>query len=376
MATKARKTAKRAKKRAAGKTVAKKPAAKKATRRAAPPSDEPLTLEEAQAIARSARPARTVRRAVAKAAPTDAAVAKEQHALESERDRERKRRETEYRDVMKLLERNGVRKSAPAAKGRRKAVRRAPAVANPLRIMAEGDSWFEYPVPFFGGGIIPRLEKRLGVPILNLAGAGDEVRFMLGVAQRKRLVRAFQEGSPAGGAWDVVLFSGGGNDITDNPMALWIRDYVLAQPPAKLIHQQRFDAALAMVRAGYEDLITLRNQLSPNTHLVFHGYDFAFPSGKGICGKGPWLKPTFDLRGFPTTNTDAFHVVKTMLQQFLAMLNSVAAAANVSVVATQGTLAPQLASWHNELHPSDAGFDKIAEKFQQHLKQKFAGRVP
>ena len=69
-------------------------------------------------------------------------------------------------------------------------------------------------------------------------------------------------------------------------------------------------------------------------------------------------------------------IVKTMLQQFLAMLNSVAAAANVSVVATQGTLAPQLASWHNELHPSDAGFDKIAEKFQQHLQQKFAGRVP
>jgi hypothetical protein len=26
----------------------------------------------------------------------------------------------------------------------------------PLQIFAEADSWFDYPVPFFGGGIIPR----------------------------------------------------------------------------------------------------------------------------------------------------------------------------------------------------------------------------
>jgi hypothetical protein len=54
----------------------------------------------------------------------------------------------------------------------------------PLQIFAEADSWFDYPVPFFGGGIIPRLENRLGVPILNLAKAGDEVRCMLGVEER------------------------------------------------------------------------------------------------------------------------------------------------------------------------------------------------
>ena len=70
-------------------------------------------------------------------------------------------------------------------------------------------------------------------------------------------------------------------------------------PPAGLIHQPRFDAALALVRAGYEDLIALRDQLSPTTHLVFHGYDFAIPDGRGICHLGPWLKPTFDLRKFP-----------------------------------------------------------------------------
>src|SRR5262245_33238350 len=49
-------------------------------------------------------------------------------------------------------------------------------------------------------------------------------------------------------------------------MALWIKDWDSAVPPAGQIHQPRFDTALALVRAGYEDLIALRDELSPGTH--------------------------------------------------------------------------------------------------------------
>ena len=48
---------------------------------------------------------------------------------------------------------------------------------------------------------------------------------MLGVEERKLLTEQLRNGCPAGGPWDVLLFSGGGNDIVDNPMALWIRDW-------------------------------------------------------------------------------------------------------------------------------------------------------
>jgi hypothetical protein len=157
----------------------------------------------------------------------------------------------------------------------------------PLQIFAEGDSWFDYPYPFFGGGIVPRLENRLGVPILNLAKAGDEVRYMLGVEERTLLAKQLSKGCPAGGPWDVLLFSEGGNDIVDNPMALWVKDWNPALPPASHIHQPRFNTALALVRAGYEDLIELRDKLSPGTRLVFQGYDFAIPDGRGVCRFGP-----------------------------------------------------------------------------------------
>ena len=193
-------------------------------------------------------------------------------------------------------------------------------------------------MPFFGGGIIPRLEDRLGVPILNLAKAGDEVRYMLGVKERKLLIQQFTKGCPAGGPWDALLFSGGGNDIVDNPMALWIRDFNAGVPPTALIHQARFDAALALVRAGYEDLIALRDALSPQTHLFFHGYDFAIPDGRGVCFLGPWLKPTFDLRGFPSQGA-AFDVMKVMLTAVRGDARH-AGRADVTFINGQGTLTP------------------------------------
>jgi hypothetical protein len=355
-----------------------KKAARKAVARAkAAPATGPVTLDEARALAEAKQPklaARAVRKTAAPPA-SPAAVGAEREKLREERREERARRVREYKATMAIMKRRGARrprpKAAKAADGEPTA--KGGGSFDPLQIFAEGDSWYDYPVPFFGGGIIPRLEDRLGVPILNLAKAGDEVRYMLGVEEREVLAEHLTDGSPVGGSWDVLLFSGGGNDIVDNPMALWVRDFNPAIPPAAHIHQARFDAALALVRAGYEDLISLRDKISPTTHLVFHGYDFAIPDGRGICGFGPWLKPTFDLRKFPT-RAAMEAVVKAMLEQFAVMLTSLAGP-TVTFINTQGTLVPQPSSWHNELHPARAGFGKFADAFQLKLKALFPDRV-
>jgi hypothetical protein len=335
----------------------------------------PVTLAEARALARAKRPKFAVRAMRKDAVPpaSPAAVGAEREKLEKERRAEIANRIREYEATMAIMKRRGARR--PRAKSAAKP-KPAPTGGSfaPLQIFAEGDSWFHYPAPFFGGGIIPRLEDRLGVPILSLAKAGDEVRYMLGVEERTLLTEQLSRGCPAGGPWDVLLFSGGGNDIVENPMALWIKDWNPAVRPAKHIHQARFDSALALVRAGYEDLITLRDKLSPSTHLVFQGYDFAIPDGRGICHLGPWLKPTFDLRNFPT-RAAAQEVVKAMLRRFAAMLKSLAALPRVTFINGQGTLAPQTSSWHNELHPTRAGFEKFADIFYRELKKLFPDRV-
>jgi hypothetical protein len=338
-----------------------------------------VTLEEARALARAKRPSLAAMAAKESVVPSTSpqAVGAEREKLRRERQQEFARRAQEYKDTMEIMKSRGARQPRGRRKGREALTAdttpddRAFA---PLQIFAEGDSWFEYPVPFFGGGIIPRLEERLGVPILNLAKAGDEVRYMLGVEERKLLIEQLRNGSPAGGPWDVLLFSGGGNDVVDNPMALWIKDWDPALPPAAHIHTTRFATVLSLVRAGFEDLIAVRDQLSPTTHVVFHGYDFAIPDGRGFCKYGPWLKPTFDLRGFPN-RAAAQETVKAMLTQFAAMLTSLAAPPNVTFINAQGTLTPQPSSWHNELHPTKAGFNKFADIFHRQLKALFPARV-
>ena len=341
------------------------------------PDTGPVTLEEARALAAAKQPRlalRAVRKTTAPPA-SPAAVGAERKKLKKEQRDERARRVREYKATMEIMKKRGARRARPKAL---KADGGEPTAEGggsfaPLQIFAEGDSWFEYPVPFFGGSIIPRLEHRLGVPILNLAKAGDEVRYMLGVEERAVLTKHLTDGCPAGGPWDVLLFSGGGNDIVGNPMALWISNWNPAMPPADHIKKARFEAALALVRAAYEDLIAVRDSLSPGTHLVFQGYDFAIPDGRGVCNLGPWLKPTFDLCKFPTLAAGRA-VVRAMLEQFAAMLTSLAGP-KVTFINGQGTLAPQTSSWHNELHPAKAGFETFADVFQQKLKVLFPDRV-
>jgi hypothetical protein len=332
-----------------------------------------VTLAQARALATGRAPTTRGARAASAPAAAPATVGLARRTLERQQREERRRRIKEYKATLAVMKKRGVKGLTPARSVARAG--RASVAATPLQVFAEGDSWFEYPVPFFGGGIIPRLEDLLGVPVLNLAKAGDEVRYMLGVEERKILIEQFTQGCPAGGTWDAMLFSGGGNDIVDNPMVLWIRNFNATLPPEALIHQGRLDAALSLVRAGYEDLIGLRDSLSPQTHLFFHGYDFAIPDGRGICHLGPWLKPTFDLRGFPNENA-RFAVMKILLARFASLLQGLETShEKVTFINGQGTLAPKPSSWHNELHPAKKGFEAFAALFHQRIKAVFPNRV-
>ncbi|MBM3563163.1 MAG: hypothetical protein FJX48_08435 [Alphaproteobacteria bacterium] len=350
------------------KKVARSTVGKAATARASiiPPTKGPVTLDEARALAQAKQqPARiAARRAGIAPAVSPEKIGRARRQVKTERDAEIARREREYKAVMSIMKRRGGRAAATAQ------------TFVPLQICAEGDSWFKYP-PFLSGGIIPRLERLVGVPILDLAKAGDEVRYMLGVKERTELIHRLRRGSPAGGPWDALLFSGGGNDVVDDPMALWVKDWNPATPPAAHLHEARFNNVLALVRAGYEDLIDIRDKFSPTTHLIFHGYDLAIPDGRDVCGLfGPWLKPTFDLKRFPSLAARQA-VVDAMLERFAAMLTQLTdtAGRKVTFINGQGTLPREKNSWHNELHPSDGGFDVFARIFHRKLNELFPGRV-
>ena len=238
-----------------------------------------------------------------------------------------------------------------------------------LRVLAEGDSWFDY--PFEGGAIPKRLQESTDIRLLNLAHAGDEAREMLGVEQRIRLETNLADPSLQ---FDALLFSGGGNDLIGNPFCLWLRKKEAGMKPADALDPVRLRDALDIVEMAYRDLVKIREEKRNRCVLFVHGYDFPEPTGKPVCGLGPWLKPSLDYRGW-TDPMEAFEIVKALLRTFDALLQKLAVEFRDFVyIRTQGTLNPKT-EWANEIHPNRTGFGKITAEFRAALEQQFPGRI-
>jgi hypothetical protein len=243
---------------------------------------------------------------------------------------------------------------------------------DPLNLYADGDSWFEYPLSRETIGWL-RADGHPTPAINNQAHHGDTAVERLGLAKRKRLIANLN--AQDHGIYDALLFSAGGNDIVGDPFVLWILKYVQGTDPAHGVDRQRLAHMLGVIKAGYDDLIAIRNGYNLDCTIFLHGYDFAFPTGKGACpGIGPWLKPSLDFQGW-TDPTLAREIVKETLKEFDKLLTQIALQnSNVIYVHTQGTL-NSVSDWANELHPTAAGFEKIAGKFLAAMRVKFPGRI-
>jgi hypothetical protein len=311
------------------------------------------------------------RRAVTKSPLLPAlALYREQRRIREQVARDRAQRYSDFLKQTKNLT------EAPAPGIALRALAPAPGKEN-LRILAEGDSWFDYPLPVtHGDGVIYQLQRILGYPIANMAHYGLEVEQMMGLSTRQEIISRLSDPQVK---YDALLFSGGGNDLVGDQFCIWLRDAPPVVPPAQMLDENAAEAALAILEAEYRELVDIRDQYSPETVIFVHAYDFPPITGIGVCGVGPWLKPSLDYAyrhlgvESPDPN-DEFVVVKTLMEMFDATLDRVAADPKVQrfvVVPTQGALTPTSTDWQNEIHPSSAGFLRIAQKFQSSLASVF-----
>lgn len=231
-------------------------------------------------------------------------------------------------------------------------------------ILCEGDSWFAYPDPTIGN--VPfRIDRMGDYNILNLAASGDEAVNMLSPRQRAQLEHCLGDY-----AFDMLLFSGGGNDIVAEHLPPLLRRKTAARDWLGCIDQPALAARIAEVRAAYEQLIEIRDRLRPDCVIVTHDYDYPVPSDTGVCGLGPWMKPAMVAKGI-TQARDQRRIARHLIEQLTAMQQDLAAASGGSVVfvKTSGTLAA--GEWANEIHPNVTGFRKIASCYWDVLEQQF-----
>lgn len=234
-----------------------------------------------------------------------------------------------------------------------------------MKIIADGDSWFDFPRCLgTGGGIISHLEDLTGLEIINLAHHGDGTQAMLSLA-KDQLPRLERELAGA----DILLFSGGGNDIAGDQLVT-ILNQNCDGDPLKAINWDRLRAFLDLTMAMYLDLVELREEIAPNCLLITHEYDFPIPSSTGVLWLGPWLKPSLEWCGWKLPDHQRL-IVKMLLAEFARRLSGMAIP-NRLHIKTQGTLAET--DWHDEMHPNRDGFQKLAEKFLAGFKErKLAG---
>jgi hypothetical protein len=225
-----------------------------------------------------------------------------------------------------------------------------------MKLVAAGDSWNAYPkLLFTGGGLADHLAKLLKpTEYINIAHPGDATIVSVGLTDGKKL-----EASVPGA--DILLFSGGGDDIAGDQFQIWIHQKQ-SDDITTAIHWNRLNAALDLAIADYEELTEIRDTKAPDCLIVTHSYDFPVKSklGKGVLWLGPWLKPGLDYCGW--TNLDEqVAIVKLILNEFNNRLAKFAATNRKHLhVNTQGILGE--GDWQNEIHPNHSGWQKVAQK--------------
>lgn len=244
--------------------------------------------------------------------------------------------------------------------------------ARKIHLVAEGDSWFDY-LP--GTDVIDCLRKIFGYEIDNFAKGGDTLENMIyGTALTSNyrrthpsinsvLQRLGQIKPP------VFLFSGGGNDVAGDEFANYLNH---ADSGREVVRSAYVDYMINDIfRKYYEDLIAKVSAVSPNTHIVTHGYGRTTPTGKGvrvayIKWAGPWLLPALAMKNI-TDVINQRRIVYSMIDKFNAMLEDLGRRnpSKFHYVDMRNILDPDT-SWENELHPKNSGFALVAE--QLHIK--------
>jgi lysophospholipase L1-like esterase len=257
-----------------------------------------------------------------------------------------------------------------------------------IRILAEGDSWFAWSqlnlVP--SSNLLQQLDFDAPSLVVNYAYSGDTIR---------RMADFFKNGGffieMRSQKYDVILLSGGGNDMidalydygNDKPLVLQPAATGNLQDPRAYIDWTRLNALSMYIAANFRQIFEYRRHgpaANAGTPIVLHTYDYPTPRNApatfmNIPAAGPWLLPALQKIGAP----EELHIPVTRLL-FDAMADTLRnlndPANGVYVVDTRGTIQPaelhapgRSGDWINEIHPTTEGYAHLAWKIGLLLAQ-------
>lgn len=232
---------------------------------------------------------------------------------------------------------------------------------NRIRIVSEGDSWFQYPkFSLLGIGwtkevkdIIDHLMDDDKFAIKSLDAGGDLIRNMY---HNREYIKEIADQNP-----QILLLSAGGNDFFEVfPKMLKKND-----DPTNISGwlNPNYKTELEVLSKYYIDLLTEVVAKHPNIKIIIHGYDYIMPKPDG-----KWIgKPMVDI-GMDYSD-DRKKLIRFIMDEFNKYLKDVAELEhlrnNVHFLNIRDTVPQEPGFWHDEIHPNDRGFKLVADKYKQ-----------
>lgn len=276
-----------------------------------------------------------------------------------------------------------LKKPSVAARGVRAAVapRLLAAVGGPANagvLVAEGDSWFDYPF----NDVLSLLEDDYGYRVEEVAHRGDRVEDMAySGGQLAHFTRKIERVIQDGALPKAILLSGGGNDVAGDTFEFLLNH---ARSPKRGLNEQMVKEIVdKRIMHAYITILcavtnVCENRLGRKIRILVHGYDYAVADGRGFMGgkwilPGPWLEPGFRAKGYEEVKKyqdlkERIAIVTILIKRLNTMLKKVcrlSAFQHVKHVNLQGLLPNDRnykTWWANELHPTRKGFDLVTRK--------------
>ena len=250
-------------------------------------------------------------------------------------------------------------------------------------LVSEGDSWFQFPILL--DDVIDQLFRDFNVWSVDAAGDTlqnmvlDQPEYMDALGAQAGNVRAF-------------LFSGAGNDFLGEDssgrsvLTQILKSFKAGKPAEWYIETDAFARKLSFIEDCYRKVLSTVEAKYPALPVICHGYDYAIPGGSPGDPRHPiyaaqdkWLgRPMREDLGI-TDHALQRSIVKLLIDKLNGSLAALCGGnrpggsfRNAWHVDARGTLST-LASWADELHPTDRGFAQVADKYRSVLARAIPG---
>jgi subtilisin family serine protease/lysophospholipase L1-like esterase len=226
-----------------------------------------------------------------------------------------------------------------------------------LRIVSEGDSWFQYPLLL--DDVIDHLFDRYA--IYSLGAAGDRLAEML---ERDEITRAIERETP-----HLLFLSGGGNDLVhDGHLARILRSGDDPERAPEAYLAPAFETFTDQIASSYSELFERMASRFPWLKILVHGYDYAVPAG------GKWLGQPMESIGIRDRDLQR-SIVRVLIDRLNEKLAELANKfPNAFHVDCRGAVPSNC--WHDELHPDDAGYAAVARRFEAAVERAGEAETP